>query len=141
MPSIDRRYEAWWHDRTEGIGLTTALSARPVYENTTAHHRIEVLAHDGLGWVLALDGVLQSVQHDPSEREMRVHVPLLGKPRRQCRVLMLGGGDGALLHEVLLHDFVSEVVLCEPDATLLQVGADHLGFGTDLHDPRVTVRE
>jgi spermidine synthase len=141
MSQPNEHFEDWWHDRTEGIGLATALDARQVYQTTTRHHRIEVLAHDGLGWVLAIDGVLQGVERDSGDREMLIHVPLLGRRRRQCRVLLLGGGDGAKLHEMLRHPFVTEVVLCEPDATVIAVGTDYLGFGADLRDARVTVRE
>src|SRR6476619_1950249 len=107
-------YIEWWHDCTEAIGLASALDARCLYETTTPYHHIEVLSHESLGWILAIDGALECVQGEANDREMRVHVPLLGRIRRHCRVLLLGGGDGAILHEVLRHAFVTEVVLCEP---------------------------
>jgi spermidine synthase len=141
MSRADDHYEHWWHDRTDNIGLATALDARLVYQTISPHHQIEVLRHDGLGWVISIDGALHAVEKETAEREMRIHVPLLGKVRRHCRVLLLGGGDGAVLHEILRHSFVTDVLLSEPDEALIRVGVDHLGFAEDLRDRRVRVRD
>ena len=67
---------------------------------------------------------------------MLIHVPLLGRRREQCRVLLLGG-DGAILREVLRHDFVTEVVVCEDEPALLAMQTELLGFDAEFSDPRV----
>jgi spermidine synthase len=47
------------------------------------------------------------------------------------------GGDGALLREILRHEFVTEVVVCESEPALLEVERDWLGHGEALSDERV----
>ena len=45
---------------------------------------------------------------------MIAHVPLASHPNPK-KVLVIGGGDGGVVREVLKHDTVEEVVLCDID--------------------------
>lgn len=128
----------WWHDATLDLGVAMALDFTRVAHERTARHEIEVLAHGRLGWAFALDGRLQHVEEDPGPREMLAHVPLLGRTPGPARVLVVGGGDGAVLHEVLKHPAATRVDVLEPEPALAGVAA-RLGFGGDLADARVTV--
>ena len=51
---------------------------------------------------------------------MAVHVPLLGKKRSDTSVLIVGGGDGGILREVLVHDFVKSVTMVEIDKKVIE---------------------
>ena len=133
-------YADWFHDRTWGLGLATVLELTPVERIVTPLQMIEVHAHARFGWVLVRDGALEAVEVDAAYREMIAHVPLLGRARDGARVMILGGGDGGVLSEVLRHPFVAEVALIEPDRALIDVAARHLGLGAAFDDPRVTVR-
>ena len=45
---------------------------------------------------------------------MIAHIPLASHPNPK-KVLVIGGGDGGVVREVLKHDSVEEVVLCDID--------------------------
>lgn len=135
-PTVDER-AAWWHDATSDLGLQVVLDVTRVAHERTANHEVEVFAHERLGWALALDGRLLHVEEDPSLREMLVHVPLLGREPGPERVLVVGGGDGIVLREVLAHESVTRAVVLEPEPALVRAG-ERLGTGTALADPRVT---
>jgi len=45
---------------------------------------------------------------------MIAHLPLASHPNPK-KVLVIGGGDGGVVREVLKHDTVEEVVLCDID--------------------------
>jgi len=47
-------------------------------------------------------------------QEMIAHIPLASHPNPK-KVLVIGGGDGGVVREVLKHDTVQEVVLCDID--------------------------
>ena len=47
-------------------------------------------------------------------QEMIAHIPLASHPNPK-KVLVIGGGDGGVVREVLKHDSVEEVVLCDID--------------------------
>jgi spermidine synthase len=67
------------------------------------------------GRVLALDGVIQCTERDEfSYQEMIAHVPLFSHPNPK-RVLVIGGGDGGVVREVVKHACVEEVILCDID--------------------------
>lgn len=67
------------------------------------------------GRVLALDGVIQCTERDEfSYQEMIAHVPLFSHPSPK-RVLVIGGGDGGVVREIVKHDCVEEVILCDID--------------------------
>jgi spermidine synthase len=64
---------------------------------------------------MALDGVIQITERDEfSYQEMIAHLPLFSHPNPK-RVLIIGGGDGGVLREVLKHPSVEEAVQCEID--------------------------
>lgn len=67
------------------------------------------------GNVLVLDGVIQCTEKDEfSYQEMIAHLPLASHPDPK-RVLVIGGGDGGVLREVVKHECVEEAVLCDID--------------------------
>jgi len=45
---------------------------------------------------------------------MIAHIPLASHPNPK-KVLVIGGGDGGVVREVLKHDTVEKVVLCDID--------------------------
>lgn len=45
---------------------------------------------------------------------MIAHIPLASHPNPK-KVLVIGGGDGGVVREVLRHECVEEVVLCDID--------------------------
>lgn len=47
-------------------------------------------------------------------QEMIAHIPLASHPNPK-KVLVIGGGDGGVVREVLRHESVEEVVLCDID--------------------------
>ena len=50
-------------------------------------------------------------------QEMITHIPLASHPNPK-KVLVIGGGDGGVVREVLKHDTVEQVVLCDIDEVI-----------------------
>jgi spermidine synthase len=68
--------------------------------------------------------------------EMIVHVPMLACPNPR-RVLIVGGGDGGSLQQVLRYPSVEEAVVCELDQRVVEVSRQHFtAFGDPWADPR-----
>lgn len=71
--------------------------------------------------------------------EMMVHVPLAAH-REAGRVLVIGGGDGGVVREILKYDRVTKVTLVEIDPMVIEVCREHFPEITkSLDDPRVEV--
>ena len=110
-----------------------------VDEHTPFQH-IELYQTDFFGKVLVLDGIIQLTELDNAGyHEMIVHVPMLaaGEPKR---VLIVGGGDGGSLQQVLRYPSVEEAVICELDRRVVEISREHFTeFGDPYADPRANL--
>lgn len=113
-----------------------------IYSRTTPYQRI-VMTRGRTGFQLFLNGRLQFSSSDEYRyHEALVHpaMMLAGQPRR---VLVLGGGDGLALREVLRYESVESVTLVDLDPAMTQL-SQALPLLADLNrqslsDPRVRV--
>ena len=77
------------------------------------------------GHVLTLDGVIQTTERDEfCYHEMMVHVPLIAHGAAQ-KVLIIGGGDGGILREVLKHPYTQPTMI-ELDKTIVEICQEHM---------------
>ncbi len=123
--------------------MESDLFADPVvFREHSAYQRIVVTHRDG-DTRLFLDGALQfSTIDEYRYHESLVH-PALASVAHPRRVLVLGGGDGLAVREVLRHDGVEEIVLVDLDPAMTRLFSEREGLaalnGEALSDPRVTV--
>ncbi|HEC62943.1 MAG TPA: polyamine aminopropyltransferase [Candidatus Acetothermia bacterium] len=139
--SADGRREDWLCERqTEGVSLCLRVR-RWLVRRRTPFQELVLAETEELGLVLALDGKIMLSQRDePFYHEMLVHPAMLLHPSPQ-RVLVVGGGDGGTLREVLHHPPVQAVTLVEIDREVIQASRELL---RPIHqgawdDPRVEV--
>jgi spermidine synthase len=131
----------WWHEDIARIGWTHALPARIVESTRSAFQQIEVREHPDFGALLLLDDTVQgSTADEHVYHEMAVHVPLCGRLRVRVRALVVGGGDGGIVRELLRHPEVASVELVELDPDVIAVSRRHFDLAGALwDDPRLAV--
>jgi len=94
------------------------------------------------GRALFLDGVLQSAESDEYVyHEALVH-PALSLHGRAERVLVVGGGEGATLREILKHRPVARVDMVELDGDVVAVSEKYLDSWSDgaFKNPKVHLK-
>jgi spermidine synthase len=113
---------------------------RVLRQEKTKYQELTVIEAGPLGRLLLLDGSIQVSQFDePAYHEMLVHVPLLTHPQPK-EVLIVGGGDGGSLREVLKHPSVEKAVVCEIDGQVIEASREFLpGLASSFDDPRAEV--
>ena len=80
-----------------------------------------IFENNTFGRVLALDGVVQLTEKDEFiYHEMFAHVPILAHGAVKA-VLIIGGGDGGLLREVLRHQTIESVDIVEIDESVVKM--------------------
>ena len=128
-----------WIEETFHPHWRVRLKADKVlHEVKTEHQHLVIFENETWGRVLMLDGVCQLTTSDEFVyHEMMAHVPLmvLNKPKR---VLVVGGGDGGVLREVLKHPSIEKATLCEIDRSVVDLSLEHypeIANGA-LDDPR-----
>ncbi len=117
------------------IGLR---KAEVLFEEKSAHQHLQLFRNATFGRVLTLDGVVQTTEADEFiYHEMLAHLPILAHGG-VARVLIIGGGDGGMLEEVLKHRGVEQAVQVEIDASVVEFAKTHLRgiCGQAYEDPR-----
>ncbi len=130
---IEETFHPHWRVRLEADEV--------LHEVKTAHQHLVIFKNKTWGTVLMLDGVTQLTTSDEFVyHEMMAHVPLMAleAPRR---VLVVGGGDGGVLREVLKHPSVERATLCEIDRTVIDTALEYYPEvpGTAFDDPRAEI--
>ena len=128
-----------WFEETLHPGFHSRLGIdRVLHETKTDHQHLIIFDNEEFGRVLALDGVVQTTERDEFiYHEMLAHTPILAHGRAR-NVLIVGGGDGGMLEEVLKHDSVETAVQVEIDDTVVELAKQHLRMicGDAYEDPR-----
>ena len=104
------------------------------------YQNIKVFKHKKFGTVLALDGGVQATTYDEFlYQEMLAYLPLCSvlEPKK---VLVVGGGDGGIVRELLKDSRVKEITLVDIDEQVMQVCKKHIpSMGKYLEEEKVSV--
>ena len=114
-----------------------------VFTQTTPYQRI-VVTRGRAGFQLFLNGNLQFASADEYRyHEALVHPALAAADAPPKKVLILGGGDGLALREVLAHPSIEQVTLVDLDPAMTNLSKRFPALAELNHhsfsDPRVTV--
>jgi spermidine synthase len=92
------------------------------------------------GNVLVLDNVIQCTEYDEfSYQEMITNLAMMSHPNPK-RVLVIGGGDGGVLREVVKHECVEEATLCDIDEAVIRLSKQYLPeMSASYQHPKVKV--
>ncbi len=127
-----------WYPRGYGVGFKVRAK---LYEAQSPYQKIEVYDTEGFGRMLVIDGAVQLVEDgEASYHEPLVHPALLAHPRPRD-VLVVGGGDGGALREVLRHPEVERAVMVELDQAVLRVSVELLNVGKGVLERVLAGRE
>lgn len=112
-----------------------------LHHSVSPFQTVDIYKTAGFGNLLALDGCIMLTEaHEFVYHELLVHIPLLSHPNPQ-RILVVGGGDGGTVREVLRHETVQQVDMVEIDEEVVRVSREHLpGLAGKLDDPRVRLK-
>jgi spermidine synthase len=111
------------------------------YGGRSEFQQIAVLRSPVFGKMLVIDGDTQSAQADERiYHESLVH-PALAAASDRREILILGGGEGATLREVLRSPDVARATMVDIDALVIELSKKHLPewSGGAFDDPRARV--
>ncbi|MDD3420479.1 MAG: polyamine aminopropyltransferase [Candidatus Gastranaerophilales bacterium] len=137
MCSMDLKYTEL-HDDQFGI---TMRAKNVLYRGKSDFQEIDIIDTEFFGKVLLLDGLVMTTEKDEVfYHEMIVHIPMLSHPEPKD-ILVIGGGDGGTIREVLRHPSVKRAVLCEIDGEVIEVCKKYMPqLAGKLDDPRVDIQ-
>ncbi|MEM2204396.1 MAG: polyamine aminopropyltransferase [Sulfolobales archaeon] len=112
-----------------------------LYRGRTKYQEVEIVVFEEYGLSLILDGLVQSTEADEAiYHEALVHPAMVthGSPGS---VLIIGGGEGYTLREVLRYRSVRRAVMVDIDGELVELAKKYLGriHRNSFNDPRASV--
>ncbi|MFC1800847.1 polyamine aminopropyltransferase [Nanoarchaeota archaeon] len=122
-------------DKRKIIGLKFT---KLLLEKKSDFQNINVYDSEAYGKILMLDKVIQTTDKDEFLYHESIVHPAMFACKNPKKVLVLGGGDGGCLREVLKHD-VEKVVMVELDKEVIEVSKEFLPTLSDgaFDDSRV----
>ena len=127
----------WFIEYYNGSALMIRVR-RKIFEKRGIQH-IQIFETVDFGKMLVLDGKVQLTEKDEAfYHEMLVH-PAMLMHENPSKVLVIGGGDGGAVREVLKHD-PDEVVMVEIDRDVIEACRKFVGIDRGaLEDKRVSI--
>jgi spermidine synthase len=132
--------DMWIRERyLDAVELGFKIEER-LFSQSSPFQRVEVVKSSIHGGILLNDGIVMLTERDEFVyHEMIAHVPLFVHPAAG-RVLVIGGGDGGTVREVLKHHSVDRVVMVEIDEVVVKACREHLvSVSCALDDPRLEI--
>ncbi len=132
--------DLWYTEKqTPYVGLTCQVT-NVLLSKKTPYQELAVLETSQFGRMLVLDGMVQTTVADEFVyHEMITHVAMQTHPSPR-RVLVVGGGDGGVLRELVKYASVEKAVLSEIDGEVVEASRRYLPeISSALAHPRVEI--
>lgn len=135
--------DGWFAEISDTMWPGQAMSLRVkkvLNAEQTKYQDLLVFESTDYGNVLVLDGAIQATERDEfAYQEMIAHLALNSHSAPK-KVLVIGGGDGGVLREVVKHECVQEAVLCDIDEGVIRNAKKYLpGMSSSFDNPKVKV--
>ena len=117
----------WFFEPTTAVEGHMHAVRRTIAEIQTKFQHAEIIETPAYGKVLILDGRIQSSQaEDFLYHEALVHPGMLAAENRPESGLVIGGGEGATLREILRYPSVRRAVMVDIDGEVVELCKRHL---------------
>ncbi len=138
--SMTDLWNVWFSELHQNrVGLNIKIK-QLIFSGESQFQRIDVLDTYEFGKMLVLYGSIMITEKDEFVyHEMLGHVPLFTHPNPK-QVLVIGGGDGGTIREVLKHPEVERATLVEIDEMVVQKCQEYFPeVASELGNPRAKV--
>lgn len=128
----------WFTERNNDIALSLRHRGDRLFQGQSSFQKVEVYDTFAYGRLLTLDGLITTSEKDEYVyHEMISHIPMQSHPSAE-RVLVIGGGDGGVIREILRYPQVKQVVMVEIDQMVVEASKDFLpGIASEFGNPRL----
>jgi len=97
-----------------------------IYSGKTPYQVVEIIDTQVYGKCLVLDGKIQSAEHDEYIYHETLVQPAMVLHPAPRNILIVGGGEGAMLREVLRHPVVEKVLMVDIDKDVVELCQKYL---------------
>ncbi len=116
----------WLTDKDENIALSLRHSGEVLYNERSPYQHVKVLDTYAFGKTLTIDNMIMCTEVDEFHyHEMMTHPVMLAHGNVK-KALVVGGGDGGVVREILRHAQVEKVTMVEIDEKVVEASRKFL---------------
>lgn len=132
--------DLWYTEKhSDNVGITIKIT-KTLFSGKSDLQQLDIVETLEFGRMMLLDGLVMVTEGDEFiYHEMITHPALFTHPNPK-KVLVIGGGDGGSIREIIKHPEVELAVLCEIDGLVIEKSVEFLpSMSTEIDgsNPRV----
>jgi len=132
----------WFTDKDDNIALSIRHKGERLFKEKSPYQLVEIYDTFKYGKMLTVDKMVMCSEKDETAyHEMIVHVPMLANAEKEGPIkhaLVIGGGDGGSVRELLRHSSIEKVTMVEIDEAVVRASREFLpSLSSALDDPKL----
>lgn len=130
----------WLTDKDENIALSLRHTGEVLYNERSPYQHVKVLDTYAFGKTLTIDNMIMCTEKDEFHyHEMMTHPVMLAHGNVK-NALVIGGGDGGVVREILKHPEVEKVTMVEIDEKVVEASRKFLPhIAAAFDDPKLNL--
>jgi spermidine synthase len=118
--------DLWYTEKhSDNVGISLKVK-QSLFSGRSDYQQLDIVETLDYGRMMLLDGLVMVTERDEFiYHEMIAHPALFTHPAAK-KVLVIGGGDGGSIREIVRHPEVELAVLCEIDALVIEKAIEFL---------------
>jgi len=116
----------WFTDKDEDQALSLRFTGEVFYDVQSPFQRVRILESPKYGKFLTLDDMVMTTQNDEFHYHEMISHPAMFTHGNVKNVLVIGGGDGGTVREILRHEGVEKVTMVEIDGEVIKACKEFL---------------
>ena len=109
----------WFTDKDDDQALSLRFTGEVFYDFQSPFQRVRILESYKYGKMLALDDMVMTTEHDEFHYHEMISHPAMFTLGNAKNILVIGGGDGGTVREILRHENVEHVTMVEIDGAVI----------------------
>lgn len=131
----------WFTDKDEDQALSLRYTGEVYYDVKSPYQRVRILDSYKYGKMLAIDDMVMTTIADEYHYHEMISHPALFTHGNAKNILVIGGGDGGCVREILRHPSVEKVTMVEIDGEVIEACKKFLPeIASDFDNPRLDLK-
>lgn len=116
----------WFTDKDENQALSLRFTGEVFFDVQSPFQRVRILESYKYGKMLALDDMVMTTIKDEFHYHEMISHPAMFTHGSAKNILVIGGGDGGTVREILRHEGVEKVTMVEIDGEVIEACKQYL---------------
>lgn len=128
----------WFTDKDENQALSLRYTGDVLFEEQSEYQKVKVLETYAYGKMLTIDNMVMCTEKDETHYHEMISHPMVLAHGNVKSVLVIGGGDGGTVRELLRHPSIEKVTMVEIDEVVVKASKQHLPtLSSEFDNPKL----